>query len=197
MVVLVGPSGTGKSTLAGRLLAEFTDLELSISHTTRAPRGAERDGREYHFVDRERFEDMIARDAFLEWARVHDNYYGTSRENLEVARARSRGILFDIDYQGARQLRARAGRTLGVFVLPPTMAELERRLRARGTESEEKIRLRLANARRELESYPMFDHLVVNDDLERAFRDLRAIVLADRTRTASLARRAEELLAER
>ncbi len=195
LITLVGPSGTGKSTLAARLLGEFPEFKLSVSYTTRAPRPGDVDGREYHFVDRGRFSDMIARDLFLEWAEVHGNYYGTSREPVAAARGVYRGMVFDVDYQGARQIRARTGDILGVFVLPPSMEELERRLRRRGTDTDDVIKRRLRMAAAEIEHYGVFDYLVVNDSVDRAYDELRSIVVAERARRWRRAQLAEALLA--
>lgn len=195
LVTLVGPSGSGKSTLASKLLNEFDDLALSVSYTTRAPRPGEVEGREYHFVDRPRFLKMIERSEFLEWAEVHGNLYGTASQPIETARLTHRGMVFDIDYQGARQIRAQMREIVGIFVLPPSMRELESRLRARGTESDEVIARRMKKAEHEIEHYALFDYLVVNDVLDRAFDELRAIVLAERARRFRRARVAESLLA--
>jgi guanylate kinase len=195
LVILAGPSGSGKTSLTTRLLDEFQDLTLSISFTTRAPRGREVDGRDYHFVDRARFVQMIERNAFLEWAEVHGNLYGTALERVDAARETHRGMVFDIDYQGARQLRARAGSAcVGIFVMPPSLAELERRLRGRGTDAEEVIVRRMQKALHEIEHYALFDHLVLNDDLDRAYEDVRAVVIAERTRRERRAPLAEALL---
>src|SRR5271166_2123666 len=125
---------------------------------------------------------MVRAGAFAEWARVHDHLYGTSLREIEIARASSRGVLFDIDYQGARQIKAAYPGAVGVFILPPSLAELERRLRGRGTETEEHAARRLANARGEIEHYGIFDYVVVNDDLDHAYADLKSIVLAERCR---------------
>jgi guanylate kinase len=195
LITLVGPSGTGKSTLARRLLAEFPDFTLSVSHTTRAPRTGEQHGREYHFVDHDTFAQMISRGVFLEWAEVHGNFYGTSREPVEAAHTTHSGMVFDVDYQGARQIRACTGNILGVFVLPPSMQELERRLRARGTDADEVIAKRMRKAAAEIEHYGVFDYLLVNDSIDRAYDELRSIVIAERSRRWRRAPLAESLLA--
>ena len=196
LLVLSSPSGAGKTTLKTRLLSEFKDLRFSVSHTTRQRRHTEVDGREYHFVDRAQFEAMIRADAFCEWAEVHGNFYGTSLREIDGARTTHRGIVFDIDHQGARQLLARLPGLITVFILPPSMQELERRLRGRNDEPEESIQRRLSNARKEVEHYALFDYVIVNDDVEQAVGELRSIVIASRCARARLAADAERLLRE-
>ncbi len=196
LLILSSPSGAGKTTLSRKLQDTFTDLCFSVSHTTRPPRANEVDGRDYHFVDREAFEAMVHAGAFVEWAEVHGNLYGTSVQEVDKARGTPGcgGILFDIDYQGARQIRAKLPEVVGVFILPPSMLELERRLRGRKSESEEAISRRFEAAKREIEHYALFDYVLVNDDLERAFATLQGIVLAERARRGRLAFIAEALL---
>ncbi|MEW6429024.1 MAG: guanylate kinase [Thermodesulfobacteriota bacterium] len=182
LFVVSAPSGAGKTTILRRVLAETPNLEFSISHTTRKPRGGERDGADYWFVTREEF--LATRDAggFLEWAEVHGNYYGTSRKAVEQARDRGLDIVLDIDVQGAGKLRQQGIDGVFIFIAPPSFAELERRLRGRASDSDEVIRLRLANARREMAEIHLYDHLVVNDDLGEAVTMVRAVVLARRSR---------------
>lgn len=195
LFILCSPSGAGKTTLTRHLLDKLEDFTFSVSHTTRKPRQGEVDGREYHFVDRERFAQMVDEGAFAEWARVHDNFYGTSVREIDRARREGkRGIVFDIDYQGARQIKAKLRDAVGVFVLPPSMAELRRRLEGRGTEDLATIEKRFANAWHEIEHYGVFDYLVVNDDLERAKAAVLGIALAERHRRWRLAPVAEALL---
>lgn len=196
LLIVSSPSGAGKTTLCGRLRGEFPDLRFSVSHTTRKPRPTEVDGREYHFVETPAFEHMIRAGAFVEWARVHGHLYGTSAKEIEIARATARGVLFDIDYQGARQIRACLPEAVSVFILPPSLAELERRLRGRGTEDESATRRRLENAKAEIEHYALFDYVIVNDDIERASEQLRGVVLAERCRRARHARACERMIAE-
>jgi guanylate kinase len=202
LLILSSPSGAGKTTLSNRLRGEFPALRFSVSHTTRKPRPTEVDGREYHFVDRATFERMIDEGAFAEYAEVHGNLYGTSKREIAVARqahatdGSAIGVLFDVDYQGARQIKAHYPEAVGVFVLPPSLDELERRLRGRGTEDEATTRRRLAAAKGEIAHYGFFDYVVVNDDVERAYGNLRGIVLAERCRRALWARRCESLLTE-
>ena len=195
LLTLCSPSGAGKTTLTRFLLEELPDLAFSVSHTTRPPRGNEVDGADYHFVDRATFEAMVSEGRFAEWAKVHGNLYGTSLDELDRARAAGKtGIVFDIDYQGARQLRARLPEVVSVFVLPPSMEELERRLRGRGTDADDVIARRLAKAREEISHYGFFDYVVVNDDLDEAKKAVLAIARAERARRARNARVAEELL---
>ena len=195
LVILSSPSGAGKTTLKTRILSEsHPELRFSVSHTTRNPRANENDGREYHFVDRERFLQMVHGDEFAEWAEVHGNLYGTSLREIELARRSHRGVVFDIDYQGARQIKAKVPDAVAVFILPPSMAELERRLRSRASDDEETVQRRLSNARAEIDHYAFFDYLVVNDDIEQAHRNLDSIVIAERARCRRNARSAERLL---
>jgi guanylate kinase len=178
LVVLSAPSGTGKTTLCARLLKEIPELMLSISTTTRAPRGAEKHGAEYFFLPKPEFQKKIDAGRFAEWAEVHGNFYGTSKDFVEQAFAAGKSLLLDIDVQGAEQLkRSYPGRTLRIFLKPPSMEELERRLRARGTDSEDSIRKRLEGAAKEMAEMDRFDHVIVNDDLERAYFELAGIVL--------------------
>lgn len=196
MLIVCSPSGAGKTTLCNRLRAELPELRFSISHTTRRPRPNEVDGREYHFIDAASFEKKAAAGEFAEWACVHGNLYGTSLAEIDVARRDARGVLFDIDYQGARQIKASLPGAVGVFILPPSFAELERRLRGRATEDEAATLRRLANARVEIEHYAIFDYVIVNDDLDRAYDHLRAVVLAERSRRERHAKSCERMLAE-
>ena len=176
-LVICAPSGAGKSTLVGRLTAEFP-MEFSISCTTRKPRGNEKDGVDYIFLDRETFIDRRGLGYFAEWAEVHGNFYGTPLKPVQDRLAQGKDMLFDIDVQGAAQLSLSLPEARFVFILPPSLEELERRLRGRGTDSEEAIRLRLANARTEIMSSHWFDAIIVNDDLDTAYDQLRSFYLA-------------------
>ena len=183
-LILTAPSGAGKSTLIKRLRAEFASIGFSISATTRAPRPGERDGVDYHFVTVEAFKDMIAREHFAEWAEVHGNFYGTPMAAVREMLAQGRDVLFDIDVQGAKALKAnlKLGRT--VFLLPPSCQALVDRLTGRGSDSPETIAKRIKNARGEIAQASWFDHIIVNDDLDQACDELRAVYLAERSTTA-------------
>jgi len=183
LLVLSAPSGTGKTTLARRLLAELPDAIFSISVTTRQARGREQDGVDYHFVDVASFQERIERGEFVEWAEVHGHFYGSSQAVVDEARARRGVAIFDIDVQGGQAIKRKHPDTVTVFVLPPSMDELERRLRERGTDAEETIRRRMLAARSEIErGIATYDYILVNDDFERAYRDLRSVVIAERCR---------------
>lgn len=176
------PSGAGKSTLIKRLLASVPGLKFSVSYTTRPPRADEKNGRDYFFVSRERFRRMIAAAEFVEWADVFGNFYGTSRRQLRAAQEAGQDVLLDIDVQGHRQVRKRLPEAVSVFVLPPSLQELGRRLRRRHSDAPEVITRRLKEARREIRHWPEYDYLVVNDRLPVATRALQAVVRAARLR---------------
>jgi guanylate kinase len=184
LLVVSSPSGAGKTTLCTRLRREFSGLEFSVSYTTRAPRKGEEHGKDYFFVDPEAFEAMIRRDELAEYALVHGNNYGTSAPQVREALSRGRDLLFDIDFQGGRQLRQKfPDDVVLVFILPPSMPELERRLRSRGTDAAEVIDRRLRMAREEIRHYGEYHYVIVNDDLDRAYDALRAVYVAERHRT--------------
>jgi guanylate kinase len=194
-LIVSSPSGAGKTTLTSRLLKEVPELRFSVSHTTRKPRQNEQNGREYHFVNRAEFVRLIEQDAFLEWAEVHGNLYGTGRAELAHNQS-ARGIIFDIDHQGARQIKSAAPDAVAVFILPPTMAILEQRLRGRASEDEETVQRRFGVALGEIEHYGLFDYVLVNEDLEEATKQLVSIFRAEECRRHRAARHAERLLAE-
>lgn len=196
LFIVCSPSGAGKTTLCRKLMERFAELRFSVSHTTRPRRPQEVDGRDYHFIDADAFERMAGSGEFVEWALVHGNRYGTSHAELRAALCEGRMILLDVDYQGAAQIRAQYPNATAVFILPPSLAVLRERLRQRGTETPESLELRFRNALREIEAYPQFDYLVVNDELERAVEALCGIVLAERARRTRRAEAAERLLAE-
>ncbi len=180
LLIVCGPSGVGKTSLCDALLERQERLTLSVSYTTRPRRGEEVDGVSYHFVGRDHFEKMRQDRAFAEWAEVHGNYYGTPTAVIEAAWERGQDLLFDIDYQGARQLKERYPDATAVLVAPPDLKTLEARLRGRGTDSDEVIEGRLAAARHELEQYPLFDFVVENGEFEEAAQVLTAIYVASR-----------------
>lgn len=184
ILIVTAPSGTGKTTLVAALLSAEHTVRLSTSHTTRPPREGEVDGRHYHFVDRADFEQRIANGEFLEYAEVYGNYYGTSIVWLREQLSSGNDILLEIDWQGAEQVRKVFPQAVSIFILPPSIAELERRLRGRGTDSDEVIAGRLAMVRDEINHTGDFDYLIVNDDLGRATLDLISVVRAERLRPA-------------
>lgn len=180
LYVVAAPSGAGKTTLVRLLLDNEPGVHLSISYTTRGPRPGEADGREYHFVDVATFRAMMVRGDFLEWAEVHGNFYGTSKVWIGDQLAAGHDVLLEIDWQGAQQVRAVFPEAIGVFILPPSMEELTRRLTGRGTDSAEVIERRLAAAEAEMRHVGEFDYVIINDGLEQALDDLRAVVRASR-----------------
>lgn len=183
MLVLSSPSGAGKSTIARLLLENDKGFDLSVSYTTRPRRGSEIEGVHYHFASTREFERLRDGDAFLEWAEVHGNFYATPREPAEIAMSEGRDMLFDIDWQGAKQIREKLpADVVSVFVLPPSMAELKGRLLRRAEDQEKVIAQRLKNARDEIEHWREYDYVVVNDDLDRAFHSVECIVAAERLR---------------
>jgi len=196
LFIVCSPSGAGKTTLCRKLLERFPELRFSVSHTTRPRRPQEVDGRDYHFVDAATFERMVRAGEFVEWAWVHGNRYGTSQAELRAAVAEGRALLLDVDFQGAAQIRRQYPGATAVFLLPPSLAVLRERLRRRGTETPETLELRFRNALREIEAYPQFDYLVVNDDLAQAVEVLCGIVRAEQARRTRQAEAAERLLRE-
>jgi guanylate kinase len=198
LLIISSPSGAGKTTLTRDLLVHFPELTFSVSHTTREPRAGERSGHDYHFTDKATFQRLVAGGAFAEWAEVHGNLYGTALHEIARARAEGKqGVVFDIDYQGARQIKAARHDAVSVFVLPPSLPELKNRLRTRAADDEATIERRYRNAKLEIEHYQLCDYVIVNDDLDEAKRRLHAIVLAERSRKWRLAEMAERLLRTR
>lgn len=185
LIIVSAPSGAGKSSLVNAVLGEISGVQLSVSHTTRAPRPGEADGREYHFVDVAQFTEMAGRGVFLEHALVHGNHYGTSREWIAATRAADVDIILEIDWQGAQQVRRMFPDAVSVFVLPPSMQELERRLRSRGQDDEQAIRKRMANAAEEIAHLGEFEYVIINKDFDLARAELGAIVRAARARLAN------------
>jgi guanylate kinase len=196
LFIISSPSGAGKTTLTQRLLGTFKDeLTFSVSHTTRKPRTNEVDGQDYHFTDVPTFRALVAEGRFAEWAEVHGNYYGTSVDEIARARREGRtGLLFDVDYQGARQIKAKFADAIGIFILPPTIEELERRLKGRALDDDATIARRFAKAREEIEHYPFFDYIIVNEHVSHAQAELQGIIYAERCKRFRVAQRAEALL---
>ena len=185
MFILSSPSGAGKTTIARKLLADDGELRMSVSVTTRPMRPGEVEGKDYIFVDRSTFERMVAEEAFLEWAEVFGNFYGTPKAQIKAGLKDGQDFLFDIDWQGTQQLYQRAeADVVRVFLLPPGIGELERRLSARGTDSAEVIAGRMARARSEISHWDGYDYVVVNDDIDTCFAKVRTILQAERMRRA-------------
>jgi guanylate kinase len=184
LFVISAPSGAGKSTLCRMLLERMEGVAFSVSHTTRPPRPGEVDGRDYHFVSQEEFEAMVSAGEFLEWARVHENLYGTSRKAVMEMLSSGLDVILDIDVQGAAQVRERFPAAITIFILPPSWQVLEERLEKRGSEDRERLKVRLRNALAEMEAAHSYQYVVVNDELEVAYAELSSIVSATRCRSA-------------
>jgi guanylate kinase len=193
VIVVSAPSGAGKTTVLARVLGELAGIRFSVSHTTRKPRGGEKDGVEYHFVDRETFLALRDTGRLLEWAEVHGNLYGTGLEEIQRARREGVDVLLDVDVQGASQVRGRIPEAVTVFILPPSFEVLERRLRGRGQDGEETIQRRLAAAGREIGAFERYDYAIVNEQLEACVDELKSIVRAARCRVARVAERARAI----
>lgn len=200
LMMVVAPSGVGKTSLTRRLVADHSDLHLSISATTRDPRPGEHEGRDYHFVDRPAFDAMVADNAFLEWAEVYGNRYGSPRKPIMEALDRGESVLFDIDYQGAMSIHEQAPEdSVLVYILPPSLAEMSRRLHARSQDSEEVIAQRIARSKDEVGQWTTFDYVLLNEDFDKAYSDLAHIYHAERMRRARnlwIAPFVDELLSE-
>jgi guanylate kinase len=182
-IVVSAPSGTGKSTVLARVLAEVGDLRFSVSHTTRPPRPGERDGREYHFVERPAFEALVAAGGFLEWATVHGELYGTAMAEYERASGEGVDLLLDVDVQGAAQVRARLPEAVSVFLLPPSREILAERLRGRGGLAADRLEMRLRAAQAEVARAQEYDYVLINDALDRCVSEVASILRAERLRT--------------
>ena len=180
LFIVAAPSGAGKTTLTRMLIAQDPQIRLSISHTTRAPRPGEQNGREYHFVDLPAFTARRDSGDFLEWAHVHGNFYGTSKAWISEQRARGQDVLLEIDWQGAQQVKKQIPEAIGIFILPPSVAELRRRLETRGQDSEDVISRRIAAAEAEMQHVGEFAYAIINEDLDCAYADLAAVVRAAR-----------------
>ncbi|PWK42820.1 guanylate kinase [Pleionea mediterranea] len=194
LYIVSAPSGAGKTSLLKAMLADTADVQISVSHTTRKQRAGEQNGRDYHFVSVDDFQRMIVQNAFLEYAEVFGNYYGTSREWVQAQLDEGTDIILEIDWQGARQIRELMPACRTVFILPPSNEALEQRLHGRGQDDEEVIAKRMAAARREMSHYDEYDYLVINDDFEVAKRELQAIFVAERQTTNNQKRRHAQLI---
>lgn len=194
--IVTAASGTGKTTLVSRLSSREQDIRVSISHTTRAPREGEQNGVHYHFVSKNEFEEMIAANAFIEHAQVYGNYYGTSLAAVESLKKAGFNVILEIDVQGAAQIRQLLPDATSIFILPPSMAELNARLINRGTDSQEVIQYRLGKAREEIEQCYLFDYVIVNQELDQAELDLLAIIRSAGLRTKAQHRNIEKILSE-
>lgn len=185
MLILSSPSGTGKTTISRRLLAEDNHIQMSVSCTTRPIRPGEVDGKDYHFINQQTYDEMVAENGFLEWATVFDNSYGTPRARINDGLAAGQDYLFDIDWQGTQQLYQQAGEdVVRIFLLPPSIDELHSRLSGRGTDSEEVVASRMARAQNEISHWDGYDYVVVNDDVNACFAKVQAILAAERLRRA-------------
>lgn len=195
LYIVAAPSGTGKTTLVHQLLKADQGIRLSISYTTRGPRPGEENGREYHFVGVPEFRTMISHGDFLEWAEVHGNFYGTSKAWIAGEMASGRDVLLEIDWQGAQQVRQHFPEAIGIFIMPPSLEELERRLRGRGTDADDVILRRLAAAQAEMRHVGEFDYVIINDELQQALTDLLSVVRASRLAVATQQKRFADLFA--
>jgi guanylate kinase len=196
LFILSAPSGAGKSSLIHALLGQHQDMQLSVSHTTRAPRPGEVNGVHYHFVSVDEFKALIAKNNFLEWAEVFGNYYGTSRTAIEHELAQGRDVFLDIDWQGARQIKAQVPSVLSIFILPPSVVELEKRLNQRGQDSQEVIAKRMQQAKSEISHVTEYDYVLVNDDFQLCLQQLQHVVLSQRLTLQKQQQHQQALLTE-
>lgn len=197
LVIISAPSGTGKTTVLGRLISQLANARFSISHTTRPKRPEEIEGRDYYFVDDATFDHMVASDEFVEWAVVHGHRYGTSRKEIKRLLSEGHDVFFDVDFQGGRSLMRTFPDAVSIFLLPPSLIEVRRRLENRGTEDEATIAVRLRNARVELAAAQEYQYNVINDDVDRCVNDILAILRAERLRAFRKAAHVRALVAER
>lgn len=184
LFVVSAPSGAGKTTLCKQVSLIVSNLQHSVSATTRPPRLGEVNGRDYYFVTREAFQALVAQDAFVEWAEVHGHLYGTKREEIHSRIALGQDVLLDIDTQGAMQIRKQYRNGVFIFILPPSLADLLQRLRERRSDAEQEIQRRLGRAKDEIADYALYDYVIVNEEFDAALRELQAVILAERRRTA-------------
>ncbi|MBU1308197.1 MAG: guanylate kinase [Gammaproteobacteria bacterium] len=196
LFIISAPSGAGKSSLIQALLKRHSDMQVSVSHTTRAPRPGEQDGVHYHFISVDEFKALIAKDEFFEWAEVFGNYYGTAKSSIRDSLSQGIDVFLDIDWQGARQIKAQESSALGIFILPPSLTELEQRLNNRGQDASDVIAKRMAQAHSEMSHANEYEYLIINDNFATALAELERIVLAQRNGYASQAARQQALLSQ-
>ncbi|MDX5406200.1 MAG: guanylate kinase [Chromatiaceae bacterium] len=196
LFIVSAPSGAGKSSLIQALLKRHSDMQVSVSHTTRASRPGEQDGVHYHFISVAEFKALIAKDEFFEWAEVFGNYYGTSKSTIRDSLSRGIDVFLDIDWQGARQIKAQESSAKGIFILPPSLAELEQRLNKRGQDSSEVIAKRMAQAHSEMSHANEYEYLIINDNFDSALNEFERIVLAQRNSFGSQASKHQALLTQ-
>jgi guanylate kinase len=182
--VITGASGSGKTSLVRHVLGNLKDVQFAVSHTIREMRSSEEEGRDYYFVSDSEFKQMIKEEKFVEWAIVHGNYYGTSRREIEKKGALG-DLLLDIDVQGAQQVKSRIKKAVFIFILPPSFQELQRRIKGRGQDDADSIRIRLDVARKEIRAYPEFDYIIINDQLDKAAKELESIIISTRRKLES------------
>ncbi len=195
-IVISAPSGAGKTTIIREVMKELPDMEFSVSTTTRAPRPGETDGKDYYFVSEDEFRAIRDSEGFLEWALVHGTFYGTGKKEIDRIKSFGKIPLFDVDVQGSRSLRGKLGDAIHIFITPPSLSELEKRLRSRNTETEEQIQRRLKDAEEEIRQYSFFDYVIVNDDLPGAVLNFKSIIMAEMSRTHRMAGKVDHITEE-
>lgn len=188
LFVVSAPSGAGKTTLCNKLLQQYRNISYSISYTTRAPRFDEKDGKDYFFIDKRKFDEMISNDEFLEWAEVHGNYYGTSKKFIFDTINNGKDVILDIDPQGARQLRVKLKCGVYIFIVAPSIKDLKKRLIDRRTETMDMIELRIANAKKEIAYFKEYDYIIVNKDIGSSYKELESIYIAEHLKTSDIAK---------
>lgn len=192
-IVISAPSGAGKTTIIREVMKDLPDMEFSVSTTTRLPRPGETHGKDYYYVSEEEFDRIRESDGFLEWALVHGTYYGTGKKEIDRIKSSGKIPLFDVDVQGSRSLRGKLGDAVHIFIIPPSLRELEHRLRSRKTETEDQILRRLKDAGEEMRQYSYFDYIIVNDDLPRAVLTFKSIIMAEMSRAHRMAREVDHI----
>ena len=182
LIILSGPSGVGKGTILSALMTDYDDIHYSISATTRKPRSGEKDGNDYYFMSEDKFKSLVEKDEFLEWAKVHNNYYGTPKKYVEENLDQGEDVILEIDIQGAHQIKEKYPEGVFIFLLPPSLEELKSRIYQRGTETEKAIKTRLKNAKKEMSTVEDYDYAIVNDEIKTTVNKLKSIIIAERCR---------------